>query len=420
MTGAYVERRHSDPLRGDPFPGGLAGAAGFGPHGPGTRVGFRIRRSALVLLLLKNALLTVLTLGIYRFWARTNLRRMLWQSVSIDGEAFAYTGRGIELFKGFLLALVVLVPLFGAFALASYLFQAVDPIVAFGYQLSVYLIAIVLVFVAGFTARRYLLTRTVWAGLAFGQDGSALRYALFRVKWGLLVVLTLGFAKPYVDIKVNRYLMNATRFGTETFVCEATSRGLYGTFLASWLVGLVTVFTYIGILSNFAPVFGGLEPGAIAGAIALLVILGVLAALLAMRYRIAVFRNTFHGLRIAGATVACDVRLRSFAGVVAGYVLLLVGGLAVAAFAIFATVMAAFMQGAPDPAMLAGVGVGTLLWLVLVRFLGTVWFHVEVLRKYCQGLRIDGVATLRQVMPDARPGPRSGEGLADALGEVGI
>jgi len=386
-------------------------------------VGFRIRRSALILLLVKNALLTALTLGTYRFWARTSLRRMLWGAVSIDGEPLAYTGRGGELFKGFLRVLVVLVPLFGALALGNYVFQAFHPAVAFGYQLSLYLLMILLAFVAGFTARRYLLTRTAWAGVAFGQDGSALRYAWFRVKWGLLVAITFGLAKPHVDMTVNRYLMNATRYGTEPFVCGANARGLYGPFLASWGAGLAAVAAYIGIMSIQVDPLGDLDPeGAVSGSAGLIilpVILGVLAYILMLRYQIAVFRNTFDGLRIAGASVACNVRLRSFIGVAVGYTVLLVGGFIALVSAVYWTVVG-YAEGDIGPDASLGVLVGAVLWLVLVQFLGTVWFYVEVLRKYCQGMRIDGVATLWQVMPDARPGPRSGEGLADALGEVGI
>ena len=53
---------------------------------------------------LSNSLLGLVTLGIYRFWAKTRLRRYLWSHVSMEGDRFEYTGRGIELFIGFLIA----------------------------------------------------------------------------------------------------------------------------------------------------------------------------------------------------------------------------------------------------------------------------------------------------------------------------
>src|SRR5579862_8314606 len=57
-----------------------------------------------------NLLLTVLTLGIYRFWAKTKMRRLVWRHVIVAGEGFEYTGTGKELLIGFLKALLVLFP----------------------------------------------------------------------------------------------------------------------------------------------------------------------------------------------------------------------------------------------------------------------------------------------------------------------
>src|SRR6266852_9487209 len=59
----------------------------------------------------KVTLLAVLTLGFYRFWGRTRIRKYLWSRVSLDGERFEYDGTGGELFRRFLVTLVVLAPL---------------------------------------------------------------------------------------------------------------------------------------------------------------------------------------------------------------------------------------------------------------------------------------------------------------------
>ena len=60
-----------------------------------------------------NAILMVLTVGIYGFWGRTEIRRRMWSSVRLNGEPLAYHGTPQELLKGFFaVMLVVLVPLF--------------------------------------------------------------------------------------------------------------------------------------------------------------------------------------------------------------------------------------------------------------------------------------------------------------------
>jgi uncharacterized membrane protein YjgN (DUF898 family) len=59
-------------------------------------------------LALINGLLSLITLGIYRFWGKTKIRKYLWSSAEIDGDRFEYIGTGREKFLGFLVALVVL------------------------------------------------------------------------------------------------------------------------------------------------------------------------------------------------------------------------------------------------------------------------------------------------------------------------
>ena len=82
-------------------------------HAPGAAPGHRLRYDGrlgdLYRIFFLNLLLTVLTLGIWRFWARTRLRRHVWQHLSLDGQRLEYTGTGGELFRGFLLALLHLV-----------------------------------------------------------------------------------------------------------------------------------------------------------------------------------------------------------------------------------------------------------------------------------------------------------------------
>ena len=51
---------------------------------------------------LKNLVLLIITLGIYRAWARTNIRRYVWSSYTIAGDRLEYTGTGGELLRGYM------------------------------------------------------------------------------------------------------------------------------------------------------------------------------------------------------------------------------------------------------------------------------------------------------------------------------
>lgn len=53
-------------------------------------------------------LLSIVTLGIYRFWGKTRMRRYMTAGMMLAGDRFEYTGTGGELFKGFIKALFFL------------------------------------------------------------------------------------------------------------------------------------------------------------------------------------------------------------------------------------------------------------------------------------------------------------------------
>ena len=143
-------------------------------------------------LLFKGGLLTLVTLGFYRFWLLTDIRRHLWSATSVEGDALEYTGRGRELLIGFLFAIAILAPIFLVYFLAGI---EAERFQAFA---SIPLYALLYVFgqFATYRARRYRLTRTVWRGVRFWMTGSGWNYALRSVLWLLLVIVTLGVAYP--------------------------------------------------------------------------------------------------------------------------------------------------------------------------------------------------------------------------------
>ena len=123
---------------------------------------------ALWRLRIKGAALVVGTLGIYRFWLATDVRRFLWSNTEISGDTLEYNGLATELLIGFLFALAILVPLYMVFALVA---LELD-LVAFAPALIGFALLVLLGEYALYRARRYRLTRTVFRGLRFDQHGS--------------------------------------------------------------------------------------------------------------------------------------------------------------------------------------------------------------------------------------------------------
>ena len=70
-------------------------------------------------LLTRGALLLLVTLGIYRFWLATDVRRTLWNNTEVAGDTLEYVGTARELLIGFLIAIVFLVPIYAVFQLGA-------------------------------------------------------------------------------------------------------------------------------------------------------------------------------------------------------------------------------------------------------------------------------------------------------------
>jgi len=187
---------------------------------------------------LMNLLWTVLTLGIFRFWAITRIRRYLWSRTRFQGERFEYTGTGGELFIGVLLAILMLIgALVAAGVLGAVLYAIWQPLAAVAVLLFYGGIAVV---AAGavFSAQRYKLSRTVWAGIRGGMTGSMLAYGLRSVLYAVLAGLTLFQMLPWRSIRLAEQRINASSLGNLRFSFRGRARDVYGPFLLTLLGAL--------------------------------------------------------------------------------------------------------------------------------------------------------------------------------------
>src|SRR5260370_17322767 len=149
------------------------------------------RTGELFVLWLKVLLLGIVTLGIYsRFWGRTRIRKYFWSHVSLLDERFEYDGTGGELFRRFLMALVLFPLIFGlGFGVGWLLVRLgvpakLAPVLGLVVQFSV---LIFVVFVSQYGSRRYQLSRTLWHGIRGGVEGPAASYPFRPIGYTLLL-----------------------------------------------------------------------------------------------------------------------------------------------------------------------------------------------------------------------------------------
>jgi uncharacterized membrane protein YjgN (DUF898 family) len=179
------------------------------PPLPPAPVSFSGDRGEFFRLVARGAGLEFITVGFYRFWLATDIRRHLWSNTHVDGDAAEYTGRAKELLIGFLIALAIIVPVYLAYFLAGLEAErfkafASFPLLAFFYVFGQFAI---------YRARRYRLTRTVWRGVRFWMSGSGWAYAGRAVLWALLMALTLGLILPWREAALERYKMRHSYYG---------------------------------------------------------------------------------------------------------------------------------------------------------------------------------------------------------------
>jgi uncharacterized membrane protein YjgN (DUF898 family) len=352
------------------------------------------RFGELFVLFIINILLGIVTLGVYRFWGKTRIRKYIWSRMSFLGERFEYAGTGMELFLGFLFALVVFGPPFLGFYAWIYFDpppqDQTDPefmpriLEIYGVGLILVVIAFYFIHVATFAAYRYRASRTIWRGIRGAVSGNAWLYGFLGFGFSFLNGVSLGWTKPWADTVLLKYRFDHTTVGSEPLACRIQAGPLYAPFAAAWLLTMVA--TILAIAGIAGLVFGFREmmqrptdqpPLSFLILVVLLYLLVPVVWLITINfYRAALIRQ------IAGSTTLSGLSFR-----------FPVGGWALMWFNV-------------SNFFLVLLTLGLLLPLVILRY-------GRFIARYFEAAGEIDYASLRQT-PDR--GPRYGEGIAEFFG----
>jgi uncharacterized membrane protein YjgN (DUF898 family) len=384
-----------------------------------------------------GTLLQAVTLGLYRFWLFTDMRRQLWSHTVIDGESLEYTGTPVELLLGFLIAIGILIPIYAAIFVGT---LELGIISRFSSLLGLTVFAMFGKY-ATYRARRYRLTRTVLRGVRFNQTGSGLLYAIRATLWSTANIATLGLTYPWAVANLERYKMRHTFYGDVAGKFVGTGRRL---FLRGILIWILIVAPIVG---GFLSAVGTLDWPAIAHALSLGKGPAILGALLKTRnfdlgvslglggivlsifflvvlypaFQAIVMRWWLAGLQLGGASAASDLRIRRYYGAYARYAVCLVGLAFVVLFAIgiiAATAKALGFESIGDGHSGAGMALGLAAYASFLLPAWTVYQVVVTFRLWqvaAQSMTVRGLETLENVQASEASATAVGEGLADAL-----
>jgi uncharacterized membrane protein YjgN (DUF898 family) len=218
------------------------------------RLVFRGRAGSLLGIHIVNAFLTLLTFGVYSFWAKARVRRYLFGQTELAGDRFAFHGRGLEMLVGFGKALVVFgVPLAGLQYIPHVI--GAGPLTTVAASVAAYALVSVVIPLARAGARRYRLSRTSWRGIRCSFRGRAVEFVRIYVVGALLTVLSLGLYYPIFATRNQAFLTRHSYFGTARFDFDGRGAELLADFFYAVLLTLPTLglvwFWYIARQRRF-------------------------------------------------------------------------------------------------------------------------------------------------------------------------
>ena len=372
-------------------------------------------------LALRTGVLTVLTLGFYRFWMKTRLRRYYWSAIRPGGLPLEFVGRPTEMLTGFLTAVVFLAFYIGIVNLVL-MFLSFS---LFEGQGQAYVVSFVglapMIFFAQYRARRYILARTRWRGIRFGLEPGVKGFVWRSALWWGLTVLTAGLAWPAQVWALEKYRTDRTWYGDAKFEQGGSWTSLFGAMKHVYLgAALIAAGSAVSValddpIWSVAAVMGGLWTG------------------LGWAYwKAESFKRLTEQKTIAGAGFLCHPRPGRLVGIYLGGSLAISGILTGVFFAIGAVI--GILLAMVDPAVLEtgisdiadiaqlpawmAVVAGVLGYFTVFLFWGVlrqVFLTMPVARHFAETTEIVHAEALSDVRQRARDEFVEAEGFADAL-----
>ena len=357
---------------------------------------------ALYWIFIKNLLLNIITLSVYRFWGKTNVRRYAWSHTSLQGQRFEYTGRGGELFIGFLIVVAFYVVGITLFTVASLAVGTEAEIIG---RVLVGVLLVYFIFVAQYAAQNYRLTRTLWSGIRGGMTGSAWKYGVKAFLLSLLNLVTLNLATPWVTLRLAEERFNHSYFGNAKASLQASAKSVYLSFILGF------VFTILGMV------------------LAALIASGVAYAIIMAFDMMPLIQQLLQASETGVPIELTEEQKTQFGLLMAAAVLTFYFGIALVAVIAFAPYVAALFRTIANNLQLAELRfssevtawsyiklwIGNILLVLLTFGLGLPIAVHRSIRFFCDRVTIHGELDVGRLQQTTLDRPKFGEGLLEAF-----
>ncbi|MDD9908391.1 MAG: YjgN family protein [Ahrensia sp.] len=190
-----------------------------------------------------NVLLTVLTIGIYSAWAKVRNKRYFNGQTELDGFRFDYHARPVQILKGRIIVIVVLI--------VMAILNQLHPILAVA-VLVFYAVALPWVIIRGL---RFNANMTSYRNLRFHFEDTKWRAFKANILWPFLATLSLGLLMPFASRANVRFLGNGHRFGQSRFSADPKLKPFYQALgVAMAILIAATALAALGAYTTFSRV----------------------------------------------------------------------------------------------------------------------------------------------------------------------
>lgn len=166
-----------------------------------------------------NIALSIITLGIYSAWAKVRTMRWFYGHTFLDNHAFSYLATPMQILKGRLIAVALLILYVGTSKIAPLLSAFI--IIALGIA-SPWIIVLAL---------RFSARQSAYRGLRFNFTGTVGEAAVAYLLLPLLSAITFGLALPYVAYQQLKFLASHYTYGTATTSYSGSSKPFWKLYL---------------------------------------------------------------------------------------------------------------------------------------------------------------------------------------------
>lgn len=362
-----------------------------------------------------NLLLTIVTLGIYRFWGITRERKYLWSQTRFIDDRLEWQGTGFELFLGFAMAVAILfLPVIGLQFLAQALLLQGQAGLAGLVFLLLYFAILYVTGLAIFRGLRYRLSRTFWHGIRGGSDDQGFGYAFSFVWKSIAGMLVLGLLTPWSMTSLWAQRWNQMSFGPHRFESGPEWKDLMGRFLLIYLVPVAAII--VAVVLGFMGA-AGVSRSSMGGMAALVVgAIYIGMPLVALAYYAKFFRTMIGTLSLSTLDFHFTARTSAWLLLFLGNVAMVIGLFLLALIPVAALGLTSVVQGGPQ-ALAENRGlVIAIVALMLIPFgMTSALIRYRSWAFFIRHLEASGEVDLADLTQSQTRAPRQGEGLLDTL-----